>query len=350
MSERETSIEDRITAAAGTIASEWPNLLDLPTSKAVGRAPAKALIQLADHADSDADIDAVTRRVSLSRTVTDVLNANCRMVMEERPITSPKALPLGDDVPGMCAFIERHAEWIDREWIDGEGVADELESLAGHVELLTRPKRRDWIVLGACPFVITDEDGQGSTCRGKVRSAVGSDGDQAACSVHGDLRPVEWWEAVLGIGLRGRIVGTADLVSALRSRLHMEVTERTLRNWARAGQITAHVPFGPIEDPGKPRRAWWFDLGAAIEDVAMMYRECAMCSGPLRGRGTMCLRCLATMHDGPIFLAEKPAYVVGSVAPASPPPLPLRSLDERVRCDLTDMPVRWCGCATHRGS
>lgn len=349
MTERETLIEDRITAAAGIIAAEWPDLLDLPTSRAPGRAPAKALIQDDDHADSDADIDAVTRRVSLRRYVTDVLNATCRMVMEERPITSPKALPLGDDVPGMCAFVERHAEWIAREWIDSESVADEMESLAGHIEVLTRPKRREWIILGPCPFVITDEEGQGSACRGKVRSAVGSDGDQAACSHHGDLRPVEWWEAVLGISLTGRIVGTEDLVRALHTRLHMTVTERTLRNWARTGQLTPHVPFGPIEDPAKPRRAWVFDLGVALQEVAMMYRECSMCSGPLIGRGSTCLRCLASMHQGPIFLPERPAYVVGTAPPPMPERLPQCSIDERARCDLTDLPARWCGCPDHRG-
>ena len=233
--------------------------------------------------------------------------------------------------------------------------------------LVVNAEMRNWV------FVKVETDQAGlygwgeASLEWKTRAVVGAVEDFAPMLLGEDPERIEFlyqkmyrqsfWRlgviglsAISGIGLRGRIVGTADLVSALRSRLHMEVTERTLRNWARAGQITAHVPFGPIEDPGKPRRAWWFDLGAAIEDVAMMYRECAMCSGPLRGRGTMCLRCLATMHDGPIFLAEKPAYVVGSVAPASPPPLPMRSLDERVRCDLTDMPVRWCGCATHRGS
>lgn len=356
MSERETSIEDRITAAAGTIASEWPDLLDMPTSKAVGRAPAKALIQDDDHADSDADIDAVTRRISLGRYVTDVLNAICRMVMEERPITSPKALPLGNDVPGMCAFIERHAEWIAREWIDGEGVADEMESLAGHIEVITAPKRKEWIYLGACPFVMLDDDGVGRMCRGRVRSAIGSDGDEAACSAHGDLAPIEWWEDVLGTSLLGRIVGTGELIAVLSTRLHVTVKEWTIRKWARDGLITAHVPFGPAENPRKPRRTWWFDLGVVIEEVAMMHRACAMCERPLVGRGSVCLACLSVMHKGPIFQAEKPAYVVGFVAPQAEREfkptkkgVAIVTYDLSARCPASDLPVRWCACGRHVG-
>ncbi len=304
------AVTEAITAAVATIRDCWGEILDPPSGN--GSGARSALITAGDHDDSDADIDWATRIVSLCAHVAASLNGWCRVVMEDRPITSPKALPLGGDVPGMCIFLARHAEWLSRYDDAASSCAEELREWAKKVLALTRPPRREWIYLGACPFVTVDTDGRGRICRGRVRVAVGSDGDQAACSEHGDLAPIGWWESAMGINLTGRIVGTNDLVLAIAERLRMTVTARTVRNWARQGLITAHVPFGPIEDPTKPRRAWWFDLGETLDQVAMMDRECTMCGKSSPG-GSMCLRCLAVAHDGPIFAEQKNDWPIRGV-------------------------------------
>lgn len=303
-------IEVAITEACATISREWDDMLDAPST---GRTGAKsALIQLDDHDPSGSDIDRATRVISMRGQVLASLNGWCRVVTEERPITSPKALPVGTDAKHMCAFLARHAEWLSRYDDAAGSCAEELREWAKKVLALTRPPRREWIYLGPCPFVTLDTDGRGRICRGRVRVAVGSDGDQAACSEHGDLAPIGWWESAMGINLTGRIVGTNDLVLAIAERLRMTVTARTVRNWARQGLITAHVPFGPIEDPTKPRRAWWFDLGETLDQVAMMDRECTMCGKSSPG-GSMCLRCLAVAHDGPIFAEQKNDWPIRGV-------------------------------------
>jgi len=356
-------IEAAITEACATISREWDDMLDAPST---GRTGAKsALIQLDDHDPSGSDIDRATRVISMRGQVLASLNGWCRVVMEERPITSPKALPVGTDAKHMCAFLARHAEWLSRYNDAAGSCAEELREWAKKVLALTRPPRREWIYLGDCPMVVEAERPHLDpaaprehktvmadmtplhACRGRIRVAVASDVDEAACSEHGGLAQIAWWDAVLGIGLTGRIVGTDDLVDELQRRLQVTVTARTVRRWAESGQIAAHLPFGPLEDPSKPRRAWMFDLGVVLDQVAMMGRQCTMCGGPATG-GPMCLRCLAGMHKGPIFKAEKLSHAVGVAAPPPSQPLPACHLSERERCPDTDLPAAWCGCPRHR--
>ena len=339
-------IERAITEACDTIAREYDLVLDAPTARTPG--PKTALTTAGDHDPTSADMDRATRLVDLRARTALALNGWCRVVMEDRPITSAKALPLGSDVPGMCAFLTRHAQWIaGRD--EGPACAADLTDCATEVKTTASPHRREWLTLGPCPFVTVDTDGHGHTCRGRVRVHVSTASEEAACSHCGQAGPVEWWEVVLGISVLGEIVGTGGLARALRERLHVTVTERTLRTWARDGRITPHTPFGPIEDPARPRRAWWFDLRRVLDEVALMDRACTLCGRLFSGRGPTCLRCLATMHVGPIFTPERPAYTVRTV-PADPtPPRPLeRALSERDRCDATDLPVAWCGCKRHR--
>lgn len=355
-------IRDTIEGACVTIASEWDDMLEPPSG---GRRGAKsARIQLDDHDPRGTDIDRMTRTLALRGQVLASLNGWSRVVMEDRPITSAKALPLGNDAGQMCTFLTRHAEWLS-EHEAGASCAEELRDWAKQVRALTRPQRVEWIYLGDCPMIVeADREhvdpaaprehrailaGMAGlhSCRGRVRVAVASDVDEAACSEHGDLLPIAWWDAVLGLGVAGRIVGTDDLVDELRRRLRVTVTARTVRRWAETGQISAHLPFGPMEDPERPRRAWWFDLGVVLDEVAMMGRQCTMCGGPVTG-GPMCLRCLAGMHKGPMFKAEKLSYAVGVTGPPPSQPLPACHLSERERCPNTDLPAAWCGCPRHR--
>lgn len=338
-------IERAITEACDTIAREYDIVLDAPASRTAG--PKTALITAADHDPTSADMDRATRLVALCVSVTASLKGWCRLVMEDRPVTSAKALPLGTDTPGMCAFIERHAEWLARHDA-GPACAAELSEWARTVRATARPERREWLYLGACPFVLPDGDRM-AACRGRVRVHVSSDGEEAGCSHCGQESPIEWWEAVLGVATRGRIVGTEELSRALRDRLHIDVPVRTLRRWAGQGRITAHAPFGPIECPDRPRRAWWFDLRLVLDEVALMDRACTLCGLSFSGRGPTCLRCLSAMHQGPIFAPEREAYPVRiAPQPEQKRAAPKRHPSEREWCALGDLPVTWCGCRAHR--
>ena len=339
MTEDEQGLAERITTAVHAIAGQWDDLMEPPSTRAAGHSAKTA------HT-SDADMDWLTRVVSMRREITDSLRGWCRVVMEDRQITSGRALPLGNDVPGMCAFLDRHAEWIAGQDF-AQDSAEEIEDWAQKVTAAVAPRRREWHYIGACPFVLLDPEGGGVFCSGRIRVAVADGTTEAACSEHGGLAPIEWWADVLGLSL-SRIVGTEDLRRELAARLHVEVTSRTLQLWARSGQITQHIPFGPLEDPARKPRALWFDLATALEQVAMLGRECVTC-GAATHAGPQCLRCLAAAHHGPLFAEEKPGYVVGSVALAPAQPLPLCVLDERERCEESGLPTRWCRCASCAG-
>ena len=337
-------IEAAITEACATISREWDDMLDAPST---GRTGAKsALIQLDDHDPSGSDIDRATRVISMRGQVLASLNGWCRVVMEERPITSPKALPVGTDAKHMCAFLARHAEWLSRYDDAAGSCAEELREWAKKVLALTRPPRREWIDLGPCPFVTLDTGGQ--FCRGRVRVRIGSDGDEAACSECGQLSPIEWWEAVLLADTGPRWVPAREMAAILSQRLHLAVTDRTLRNWASVGRVNGRQAEGPEPARGW-RRPWLFEVRQVLDAVALMDRECPMCGRTWSGRGSACLRCVQAMSDRPLFAEERPAYPVKHLAIASTPETqaPAALLP---RCGMSGLPAAWCGCSRHTDS
>ena len=337
------AVTEAITAAVATIRGCWGEILDPPSGN--GSGARSALITAGDHDDSDADIDWATRIVSLCAHVAASLNRWCRVVMEDRPITSPKALPLGGDVPGMCIFLARHAEWLG-EHEAGPSCASEIEAHAQRVEQVVRPHRREWIYLGPCPFVTLNTGGQ--FCRGRVRVRIGSDGDEAACSECGQLSPIEWWEAVLLADTGPRWVPAREMAAILSQRLHLAVTDRTLRNWASVGRVNGRQAEGPEPARGW-RRPWLFEVRQVLDAVALMDRECPMCGRMWSGRGSACLRCVQAMSDRPLFAEERPAYPVKHLAIASTPETqaPAALLP---RCGMSGLPAAWCGCSRHTDS
>jgi hypothetical protein len=120
------AIEDSIRRSLTTITTHWDALL-IPASSGGGSGSKSAQITADDHADTSHDIDWATRVVSMRRFATDVLNGWSRVVMEDRPVT--RALPDGSNVPGMAAFLDRHAEWLS--WNDAAtDCMDEISTLA----------------------------------------------------------------------------------------------------------------------------------------------------------------------------------------------------------------------------
>lgn len=218
--------ETTITAACDTIRTNWAALIAMGTPSGAARGgPKSAQITADDHDPTDADVDRLTRIVSLRRFARDVLNGWCRVIMEDRPVT--KALPDGSDVPGMCAFLARHAQWFSGHEAATDAT-DELAAIARHVRRYVDPPRRDFVWLGDCPFVIDDW-----FCAGRVRT---TGDDEAACTDCGQAAIVEWWIHVLGVI---PTVTHDGLRQFLRAQFGRDVKRATIRQWVKRGVIEA---------------------------------------------------------------------------------------------------------------
>lgn len=242
-------LEDRITQALVTIRREWDAMMPTGPSAVrygVGRA---AQITAPDHADTGADIDAVTRLVSLRRSAVDTLNGWSRLVMEDRPVT--KALPDGMSARSMCRFLERHAQWMSGH-AAAEDMADEVEGLAKGVTRFTQPQRREWINLGSCPLEVEDvgeigAEGQHGgvrmvTCGGQVRAwprAEDRDGEvMARCRRCGIEAVTSWWESRMFDNPELKMLLTAEEVVGFVHRAYGKVIKAaTVRQWDKRGTI-----------------------------------------------------------------------------------------------------------------
>lgn len=302
----------------------------------------------ADHSPREDDLDTLTRIASLRAFVTARLNSWCRLVMVDRNITNPASLPVGDDAMGMCAFLERHAEWLSGHE-DAAYAREELTDDARACERWTDPYRKEWHALGECPFAVDDDEAVSRFCRGRVRVRIADDSDEATCSDCGKSGMVQWWEAVLGV-TRERIIGPVEAAACLANHYGMEVNERTVRRWAGSGRISQHIPFGPQTET--PR--YWFDERTLLDDVARMDRECVLCGTIHSGGHQLCLRCLSTTWRNTPKYADDPQPVTS--ARTLTKRRELRATREGITrlveqldqwCTFGDLPSAWCACGRH---
>lgn len=365
-------LEDRIRSDAASIRRNWDHMLpDGPPGRRIGSGSksagilttnshgekrhydhavmpkAKRLDGLTFHAeDADlalaraSDIDALTRIVSLRRYVTECLNGWCRVIIEDRNITSD-AVPDGSDATAMCAFIERHALWMGPQDFALDA-ADELEELAAAVAAIADPPKRERHYIGRCTFVIEGDipDVHDRSCRGRVTMPIGGDDDTATCDRCEQSGPVAWWEEVLTLTPQWWVASGPELARILTQRMAVTVDERTIRRWRTSGKIHAIEPFGP--QTYAPR----FDVRAVLTEVATFDHECILCGRSMTRASDLCLACLSTTSTAKPRRAETPAYVIGTVALAEPAVLAC-DLRERTRCQWSDLPVTWCACGRH---
>ena len=164
-------LEQRITEALVTIRREWPAMMPVGpaavrlsmggtggSAGVVGDNSAPWRDDLGrphwrtDHAEGAGDVDPTTRLLSLRREVAEILNGWCRVVVEDRPVTT--ALPKdGMDVLALTVFLERHAAWM-AEHEAAYDCADEVANLARQVEGVASPMVKEWVGLGSCPLRI----------------------------------------------------------------------------------------------------------------------------------------------------------------------------------------------------
>ena len=298
-------LEDRIRANAASIRRNWPHMFpDSAPGRRIGGGSRSAGILgdtsppditdtqgrpswSADHTDTAGDVDAMTRLVSLRRHVTECLNATCRVIIEDRDITNTATIPNGMDTTAMCAFIERHAQWLGPQDY-AQDIADELEDLAASVAAVADPPKRERYFLGRCPFVKVEREGRDLTsCTGRVYVQIGA-WAEAGCDECEQVGPVAWWEQVLTLTPTWWVASGPQLARILAQRLAVTVDERTIRRWRASGRITAIEAFGP--QPYAPR----YDVRAVLDEVAIFDHECLMCGRAMNTASDLCLACLST--------------------------------------------------------
>lgn len=349
-----------ICRSLASINDHWPALLIAPSSQKLGgprggvstrgvpehdpiNDPLGVMVE-DDHLDTDADMDRATRAVALSRLATDILNGWCRVVVEDRPVTT--VLPNGLSVPSMVEFMERHADWM-ADHDAAEDCASELSDLAKRIGSLVAPTRKEWHHLGSCPLTIErDEDAPSEICNGRVRVPIGGDQSEASCSRCEVKATIRWWEEAMG--RFDEVVGSVEMARQIFVRLHVRISERTVRNWARSGRIKRFIPFGP--EPREIR--WWFSVRSVLDEVAHMDRECPMCGRLWSGTGEVCLGCYQAMRTATRRYAEPklPTPAAISLRPVRVVP-DSHNTDRPERCHFSDLPMNQCACGrAHRVS
>ena len=268
------ALEQRITDALVTIRREWSAMMPRGASGSRPGGGAKsAQITADDDADTGIDIDKTTRLVAVRREVTDELVQWCRLVIDDRPVTATSVD--GSDVPGMCTFLERHAQWLSGH-ADAEDAADRIagctpdceartliasHSCSGLVHKVRRhspppivdkplPQRPHYI--GTCPleWEAEDEDGrlEMRECGGNVRAfpvpfADPTREEQVAqplptCDKCGTAAHVDWWyREMYGQHGMSHLVTAEELVSVIAGRLNYIATRDQIRQWKHRGKI-----------------------------------------------------------------------------------------------------------------
>ena len=244
-------IETSLTQSLTTITTHWDAMLTPRSSGGIAKAPTGAVTLADDHSDTDADTPRLERLLSLRREVMDCLNAWSRVIIEDRDVRVQ--VPHGTDVPGMCVFLTRHAQWFAGHEA-AEEADTELRAWAGKVRNAADPTRKDWVNLGPCPVAINDDITCGTTIRAYPHKAHTDTITCRGCGFENDLG---WWVEVI-VGAE-ELVTIPQLAEILRRRWGTTVTERTLRNWHKNGRIRA-AETGPT--PKFDRQQVFRDLAA----------------------------------------------------------------------------------------
>lgn len=144
----------------------------------------------------------------------------------------------GDNIPAMCAHINRWADHIVSEFPDdADNLHDDLRGHASKLRALAYPDRRSYVTLGACPIDIDSPDGP-VKCAGQVRSIEDKNGDveDAQCRKCGTVAVIKWWENAIMPDASTLVTGS-ELPEFIREQFGKVILEPTLRKWIERGVI-----------------------------------------------------------------------------------------------------------------
>lgn len=268
------ALEERITTALATIRREWGHMLPRgATGSRPGSGAKSAQITADDNADTGHDIDRTTRLVDTRRHVADELAQWCRLIIDDRPVTATAVD--GRDVPAMCTFLERHAQWLSGHH-DAEDAADRIagctrdcearaliasHSCSGLVHavkrhapppLVDRPLPPRPHHIGTCPMIweAQNEDGglEMRECGGNVRAFPSPYTDPTraeqiaqplpTCDNCGTAATVDWWyQEMHGQYGVSHLVTVDELIAVIAVRLDYIATRGQIRVWKHRGKI-----------------------------------------------------------------------------------------------------------------
>lgn len=281
-------LEQRITEALVTIRREWDAMLPVgapgrspggaKSAGIVGDNSAPVIVNghphwRADHIDDSHDIDRHTRLVSVRREVVTELAQWCRLVIADRPVTATAVN--GSDVPAMCAFLERHAQWLSGHR-DAEEAADRIagcdtgceaqgltpshscHGLAQKVRkhtpppIVDKPRKPRPHHIGTCPIEWEAEDDDGNPvmreCGGEVRAYPTPFDDPTreeqikqplpTCAKCGTEAHIDWWyREMYGKHGLSHLVTVDELIVVIAARLEYIATRGQIRVWKHRGKI-----------------------------------------------------------------------------------------------------------------
>jgi len=241
-------IGDDIVTAVRNLRHDWPHMIAPGETQAPG-ITSRSGVALPDHSPSDADMRRIDRTMSLMRHIQDALNGWSRIICEERlnlhddkHQVIPYRLPLGTDVPGMCVFIQRHAEWLG-EHEAGQDCRDELKEFAQRAHQIVSPPRKETMSIGRCPLEVpTGPEAVMAECGGDVRVRPLPDDRPGeaygSCSGCGEAAVASWWaERMFVDGEGSPLVTIGELVAVIAYRLRVVVTHEQVRQWKHRGKI-----------------------------------------------------------------------------------------------------------------
>lgn len=232
---------DDIVTAVRNLRHDWPHMIRPSETQAPGIA-SRSGVALPDHSPSDADMRRIDKTISLRRHVQDALNGWCRIVIEERGTVG--GIPSGVDVPGMCEFVQRHADWLG-EHEAGKDCRDELREFAQRAHLIVSPPRKETMSIGRCPLEVPkgDEAVMGE-CGGDVRVRLNTedrDGEAyASCGECGEVAVATWWESrMFDDPETQRWLTDAGVVTFVHRAYGEVIKPGTVRQWVKRGVIVA---------------------------------------------------------------------------------------------------------------
>lgn len=245
--------EDRLIAALTTIRDVWPHMLHVIAypGQRIGRGSASTRITRDDNDAGDNDLPAWDRVVALRNDVVEVLNADCREIVDELHLTEVLTRRGGRTHPvnGKCAldliaFMLTHARWYATSSGDPDYSVNELVALARRCHAVIVPIRREWMSLGSCPLEVEFDPERGpEVCGGQVRAIPqpGDDGDTwATCQKCGERAVIQWWESAMFDDPETKALMTSEDVAAFAHRHYQRtVKAATVRQWVARGILPA---------------------------------------------------------------------------------------------------------------